>query len=269
MIVGRHVLDAAGGAQAHPTQRRAGEQAPGDRQAERRRHGAKREPAGDHRADRQPVNEQGTGVVEEALAFEDRHEPLRRLERAQHGGRRGRVRRRDDGAEGNGGGPLEPGNHRAGNTGDGERGQADADDDQPRDRPPVVSQIPQRRVVGGVQQHRRDEQRQREVGIDREHRHAGDERQHGATGGEEGGVRRADAPCQRSEQDGREQQRDENLEFMHGESKGESGSASSGSELRQPRPCGCIAHFRGPPVLRDRVVAAAQLLEGNRVVVNE
>ena len=137
------------------------------------------------------------------------------------------------------------------------------------DRAPVVSQIPQRRVVGGVQQHRRDEQRQREVGIDREHRHAGDERQHGATGGEEGGVRRADAPCQRSEQDGREQQRDENLEFMHGESKGESGSASSGSELRQPRACGCIAHFRGPPVLRDRVVAAAQLLEGNRVVVNE
>ena len=49
---------------------------------------------------------------------------------------------------------------------DGDRGggEADRDDDQARDRRPVVLEIAQRRVVRGVEQDRRDEQRQRQLG---------------------------------------------------------------------------------------------------------
>ena len=54
---------------------------------------------GHHRHDREPVDEQRAGVVQQAFAFEDLQQPVRQLHLAHHRGRRGRVGRRDDRAE--------------------------------------------------------------------------------------------------------------------------------------------------------------------------
>ena len=57
------------------------------------------------RHDRDPIDEQGAGVVEQALALQDLQQPVGQLDLAHHGGGRRRVGRRDDRAEGDGDGP--------------------------------------------------------------------------------------------------------------------------------------------------------------------
>ena len=60
----------------------------------------------DHgRADRDAIDQERAGVVEQAFAFEDLQDPVRQVDLAEDGGRRRRVGRRDDGAERDRGGP--------------------------------------------------------------------------------------------------------------------------------------------------------------------
>ncbi|MEO7270867.1 MAG: hypothetical protein ABI211_02560, partial [Vicinamibacterales bacterium] len=72
MIRGGHVLDPGGRAERQPGQRRTDDEAADDREAEGRRDGSEREAAGDGGANREPVNQQRTGVVEETLPFQNR-----------------------------------------------------------------------------------------------------------------------------------------------------------------------------------------------------
>ena len=118
-------------------------------------------------ADRDPVDQERAGVVEQAFAFEDFQDPIGQLDLPQNGRRRRGVRRRDDGAERDRGRPrhvrhqpADQERHRGG-------GQADRDKHQGGDRQPIVAKVAQRGVEGGIEQHRRYEQRQREVRLQR------------------------------------------------------------------------------------------------------
>ena len=67
----------------------------------RRRHGADRETVRGGGANREAVDQERTRVVQQALAFEDRQDAMRRAQLTEHGGRGHGIRRRDDGAERN------------------------------------------------------------------------------------------------------------------------------------------------------------------------
>ena len=107
------------------------------------------------------------------------------------------------------------GHQRAGDDGDGDGRESDGEDDQTGDRRPVVPEISQRGVVGRVEQHRRDEQRQRELGQHGERRRAGNEREERAAERQEHRIGCADAARQRRQHHGGENQADQYFEFRH------------------------------------------------------
>ena len=120
----------------------------------------------DDRADRDAVDQERAGVVEQALAFEDHQDPVRQLDLAQerspppHPAARRWRRARSPPPRASRAQPVR-------HQGHGDRGQADRGEHQRRDRRPVVAQVAQRGVEGRVQQDRRDEERQGELGIER------------------------------------------------------------------------------------------------------
>jgi len=97
-----------------------------------------------------------------------------------------------------------------------QHGRADRGDHEPGHRSPVRSQVAQRGVVGRVHQHRRDEERQRELRIERPVRARGDEREQRPAEREQGRIRRADPARQRGKQGCAEQQHDDPFERGHG-----------------------------------------------------
>jgi hypothetical protein len=96
----RHVLDALGHSHEEPSQRWSHDRASSYCKQERWCDFTDGEAAGGGRAHRKPVNEQRSGIVQQAFAFENRQKAVRRLEPAQHRRRRRGVRWGDDGAEG-------------------------------------------------------------------------------------------------------------------------------------------------------------------------
>src|SRR5713226_7432145 len=77
---------------------------------------------------------------------------------------------------------------------------------------PVVAEVAQRGVEGGIQQHRRDEQRQRQIGLQRPGRAGWYEGQQQAADGEKGRVGHLDPPGQRRQQHRAQQQGDQPFE---------------------------------------------------------
>ena len=125
-----------------PPQRRPHDQAAGHREEKRRRHRTERKPMGGNSTYRQPIDHQGAGVVQQALAFEDGQQAMRRPQLAEHGRRGGGIGWRDDGAKRNRRRPWHRRYQEAGDDRNGNRRQADGKDDQAGDRRPVVFQIP-------------------------------------------------------------------------------------------------------------------------------
>ena len=163
----------------------------------------------------QAIDQQRAGVVQQALAFENRQDALRRLQRPQHrGGRRG-IGRRDDGAERDRRRPRQLGHEHARDDGDGGRREAHRDDDEAGDRRPVVAEVARRGVVGRVEQDRRDEQRQRQLGSDGE-RAARPARTRGSRRrGRERPDRAPDSTRGGGEQDGRDEEDEDLFEVGH------------------------------------------------------
>ena len=91
-----------------------------------------------------------------------------------------------------------------------------ANDDQAGDRQPVVAQVARRGVVGGVEQDRRDEEGERQLGRDGELRRARHEGEQRAAQREEHGVGRADAARRRPPAARRRGRARELFEFAHG-----------------------------------------------------
>ena len=176
-------------------------------------------PAGDRPggrgADREPVDQERAGVVEEALALEDDEQPVRRAELPEHRGRGRRVGRRDDGAERDGGGPRQLGHQPPGRHRDRRHGERHGDERQARDRTPILPQVPGRGVERRVEQHRRHEQCERELGVEHDRRHARHQGECRAGQREERGVGRADAPRARGERGADQQEDDDGLEDAH------------------------------------------------------
>ena len=84
------------------------------------------------------------------------------------------------------------------------------------DRHPVVPEIPERRVVGRVEQHGSDEERQRQLGRERERRWGGREREQRTAEREKDRIRRSDAPGSRREDDRDHEQTEQQFELTHG-----------------------------------------------------
>ena len=84
-----------------------------------------------------------------------------------------------------------------------------------RDRTPLRAQVARRRIEGGVEQHGRDEQRERELGIELNPRRPGHERQQRASQRDERGIGGADPARQRREAGTGQEQHDDELEDVH------------------------------------------------------
>ena len=82
------------------------------------------EAAGGHRADRQAIDQQRAGVIQQAFAFEDGQDALGRVERAQHRGGRNSIGRGDDGAKRDGRAPGQARQQRMRDSRDRRRGEA-------------------------------------------------------------------------------------------------------------------------------------------------
>ena len=120
----------------HERQERADEDAAEDGEEEGRRDLGERKAAGSHRADRQPVDQQRAGIVEQALALEHGEHTVRQAELARHGGGGGRIGRRDDGAERDRGSQRDIRHDHPDRDRDQHRGDADGRDGEPGDGEP-------------------------------------------------------------------------------------------------------------------------------------
>ena len=210
-----HVLDAM----QHPERERAqhgtDDDAAGDCEQERRGDRANREATHCDRADRQPVDQERAGVVQQALAFEDRQDPAGRAQMPEHGGGRGGVGRRDDGAQHDRRRPRQFRHQCPSDDGDGGRREPNGEDDQAGHGEPVVAEVAGRRVVGSVEQDRRDEEGERQLGADGELRRARHEGEDGPAQREEDGIRRTDPARRGREQHGRDEEGDQLFQFGH------------------------------------------------------
>jgi hypothetical protein len=180
-------------------------------------------PAGEkpdrYRADRQPIDQQRARVVEEALPFQDHEQAMRRPELLQHRRRRRGIRRGDDRTERDRGRPRHLGDERTHDHGHNRDRQHDRAESQARHRTPVRAEIARRGVECGVEQHRRHEQRQRELRIEHQRRYARDERERRASHRHQRRIRRSHVPRQRRQASSAEEQRDHDLEDFHSTSK--------------------------------------------------
>ena len=95
---GRDVLHTIHQLQGEPPERRTGHDAAGDREQKRRGDGADGEAVRGDGADGQAVDQECARVVQQALAFEDRQDAMRRPQLAEHGGCGDGVGWSDDGA---------------------------------------------------------------------------------------------------------------------------------------------------------------------------
>ena len=98
--------------------RRSHHDAAGDCEEERRGHCARREAACRNGAYREPVDQECRRVIEQAFAFENRQDSMRRAQWAKHGRGGDGIRWRDDGAERDGRRPRHRRHQRAGDDGD-------------------------------------------------------------------------------------------------------------------------------------------------------
>lgn len=177
------------------------DQARDDAADQRQRHGrrdlAPCQMLGGDRADGDAIDQERGRVVEQALALQNLDHAVRQLHLAQDRDRGGRVRRGHDGAERNRGGPGHVRHQPVRDVGHSGRGQADGGDDQGGDRNPIVAEIAQRGVEGGIEQDRCDKKSQCQVGLQRPGRARRHKRNQRAPDREKGRVGDLDPPRQR------------------------------------------------------------------------
>jgi hypothetical protein len=151
-----------------------------ERDEEQHRHDAPAgKKSGRRRADGDAVDQQRAGIVEEALPFQDDEQAVRRAELLQHRGRRRGIGRRDDRAERDGGGPRQSGHERARHECDRRNRQDHRAEGQAGNGAPVGAEIAGGGVERRVEQHRGDEERERELRIEGQVRRARHERERG------------------------------------------------------------------------------------------
>ena len=99
--------------------------------------------------------------------------------------------------------------------GDSRGGESDRDDDETRDRCPIVLEIPERRVVRRIQENWCDEERERKLGRQRERRRGGKKREQRTAKREEHGIRCPNATRDAGEDDGGDKEDQKLFELTH------------------------------------------------------
>ena len=125
------------------------------------------------RPHRRPVHDEGRGVVEQRLAFDQDRDDARDAEAAEHGGRGEGVGRRHDRPEREGGRPPEAGDEGLGDQRDRDRVHDHEAERQACDRPEVRSQVTERDLERGPEQERGQEHEQHDIRLDRDVREPG------------------------------------------------------------------------------------------------
>jgi hypothetical protein len=100
-------------------------------------------------------------------------------------------------------------------NGDGGRRQSHGEDHQARHWNPVIPQVPQGRVVGGVEQNGRDEKGQRELRRKSQRRSTRKKREQRAADREKHRVWRSHPARRRGQDDGRHEEYDQLFEVVH------------------------------------------------------
>ena len=158
------MLDPLEQARREPAQRRSRDQAADGAEQKGRRDAGEREairPGGLHG----DAEDQECGrIIEETFALEDSEHAMRWVDAPQHGGCGNGIRWRDDGTECDRGRPREGGNERPRDQRNSCGRQGEGEDDQAEDGRAIVAEVAERGVVGGVQQHGRDEQGEGQLG---------------------------------------------------------------------------------------------------------
>jgi hypothetical protein len=131
------------------------------------------------------------------------------------GGRAVGIRWRDDGAERNHRRPRHRRHKRTRDQADGKRREANGTHHEADKRQPIVFEISRRCVIRRVEQDRRDENRQRELGRNGDGRRARNEREDRAADRQEDRIGRTDATGCGGKNDGSEDQANERFEFSH------------------------------------------------------
>ena len=133
------------------------------------------------------------------------------------GALRSRPRRRvsDNRAERNGRCPWDRRYQRVGYDGDGGGGKSHDEYDEPKDRRPVIPEIPDGRVVGRIEEYGRDEQRQRKLGGNSERGRTGKKPQAGAPECKKYRIRCSDAAGRGRQDHGCNEQNKQLFELPH------------------------------------------------------
>jgi hypothetical protein len=167
------------------------------------------------RAQSQAINQQSRRVVQEALSLENALNAVWWPDVAQNRRCGSRIGWRDDRAERYGGGPRHGGHERANHHRYGHSGQDNADHHEIDQRYPVVFEVANRRVVGRIQQHGSNEERQGQTRLDKKRGRSRDERQYCTAACEKRRVRDAELARHRRQNHGGEQQPEESFELAH------------------------------------------------------
>jgi hypothetical protein len=185
-----------------PPERRAYYQAAGHCKYESRRNSPDGETVRRHGSKGEAKDQECSGIIQQALAFENRENAMRRPQGPEHCSGRHRVGRGDDRTERNCRWPWHRWYERPGDDGNSGGRKSDRKDDQTGYRHPIVSEVSERRVISRIEQYGRDKERQCKRGGDAEGGHAWKKRQQRTAERQEYRIRCSNAP-RRSGQDHR------------------------------------------------------------------
>ena len=166
------------------------------------------------RRDRGPIEHERRGVVDQALALEDGHDPIGDAQASGDGTGGDGVGRRDDGAEGDRRRPAQPGHDEARDGGDHRgRGQHQPDREQ-RDRTQIGPEVAERGEVRRGKQDGRQKDQEHQIGVETDDRDVRDETDDQPAEDQEDGIGDQNAAGGRRERQHGREQRDDDLELM-------------------------------------------------------
>ena len=193
--------------------------------------------AGHRRGDREAVEDEGGGVVEQALAFQHGDDALGQAEVLQDGGRRDRVRRGDDGAERDRGGPGQVGHQQLGGHGHHGRREQDRAEGEQQDRAEVGAEGGPVRPVGARLEERRQEEDQSQLRIEFDRRQARHQGQRHSAQDQRDGERHVQATGDERQRHAGGQEAEQDFEDCHGaccpECANRQGNAGSRPRVRE------------------------------------
>jgi hypothetical protein len=166
--------------------------------------------------DREAEQHEAGRIVQQALAFEQHHQPARQRDALEHRLRGDRVGRRHDRAEREARGPRQRRHDPVHGVADRERRERDRADREQQDAADVALEFLPDGEICAVHQQRRQEHQQHELRVEVDGRQAGDERDADAAHQQRGGRRQAQSLRNAFERDDRDERQQNQLESRDG-----------------------------------------------------